>query len=126
LSTACFAVRSSFPIFKCRFSEDGVLIKYGVNFWGNSNNVCHLFTLQNTKIRTISGVQAKNSCRNLFKKLTILPVSFQYILYLMMFVADYQRNFQTHLYMDWIPGTRIICICFDLLCLGRGASYSAM
>ena len=103
-----------------------MLIKYGVNFWGNSNYICHLFTPQNKKIRIISGVRATNSCQNLFKNLTILSVSLQYILSLVMFVADNQRNFQNHLYMDWIPGTRIICVCLDLLCLGRGASYSAM
>jgi len=55
------------------------IIKHGVNFWGISNNINHLFTSQNTKIRIISVVGAKISCRNLFKKIDILPVSFQYI-----------------------------------------------
>jgi hypothetical protein len=45
----------------------------------------------------MSGVGAKSSCRNLFKKLHILPVSCQYIFSLMMFVIDNQENFKTNL-----------------------------
>jgi hypothetical protein len=46
----------------------------------------------------MSGVGAKSSCRNLFKKLDILPVSCQYILLsLMMAVGDNQKNIWTNL-----------------------------
>ena len=45
----------------------------------------------------MSGVGSKNSCRNLFRELDILPVSCQYILSLMMFVVDKQKSYQTYL-----------------------------
>ena len=34
----------------------------------------------------MSGIEARRSCRGLFQKLDILPVSYQYILALMLFV----------------------------------------
>ena len=43
-----------------------------------------------------SDVGTKNSCRSLFKKLDIVPVSCQYMLSLMMFVVDNQNFFQTN------------------------------
>ena len=54
-----------------------------------------MFTLQTRIIRIKSGVGSKSSRKNLFKKLDVLPVSCQYILSLMMFVGDKQKNFQT-------------------------------
>jgi len=41
----------------------------------------------------MSGIEATRSCRGLFEKLDILPVSCQYILSLMLFVIDNQNNF---------------------------------
>jgi len=75
-----------------------------------------VFTLQTRKIRIISGVGSKSSCRNPLKKLDVLPVSCQYMLFLMMFVGDNQKKMRpTYLYMDWIPGTRISCSCLFLV-----------
>jgi hypothetical protein len=44
-------------------------------------------------IRIISGVGPRDSCRNLFKELDILPLSGEYILSLMLFVVDNQNKF---------------------------------
>jgi hypothetical protein len=44
-------------------------------------------------IRIISGVGPRDSCRNLFKKLDILPLSSECILSLMLFVIDNQNRF---------------------------------
>jgi len=52
-------------------------IKYGLIIWGNSTNTSRVFTLQKRII--MSGVGVTSSCRNLFKKLDILLVSYQYI-----------------------------------------------
>jgi hypothetical protein len=71
--------------------------KYGIIFWGNSNYVCRVFTLQMIIIRIMSGVGAKSSCRNLFKKLDILPVSCEYIFSLMKFLIENQEKFQPNL-----------------------------
>lgn len=72
------------------------VIKYGVILWGNSTNICRVFTLQKRIIRIMSGVRAENSWRNLFKKLDILRISCQYILSLIMFIVDNKNNFQVN------------------------------
>jgi hypothetical protein len=56
-----------------------------------------VFPLQKRVIRIMSGVGAKSSFSNLFKKLDTLPVPCQYILSLMLFVTDNAKNFQTNL-----------------------------
>jgi hypothetical protein len=81
LGAACFAVRKLFHTlnidvlrtvyFPCFLS----VMKYGMICWGTSTYVSQVFTLQKRIIRIMSGVGAKSSCRNLFKKLDILPVS---------------------------------------------------
>jgi len=61
-------------------------------------------------------VGAKDTCRNLFKKLDILPVSCQYILSLMMLVVDNLKNYQTNLPVRGLDTrTRISCICLLLI-----------
>jgi hypothetical protein len=67
-----------------------------VNLRSKYKNVYRVFMLQKRIIRIVSSVGPKNSCRNLFKKLDILPPSCQYILSLKMFVLDNQKNFQTN------------------------------
>ena len=47
----------------------------------------------------MSGVGPRSSCKNLFRKLNILPVVCQYILSLMLFIADSQENYPTHAYV---------------------------
>jgi hypothetical protein len=64
-----------------------------VNLHSKYTNVYRVFTLQN---RIMSSVWPKNSCRNLLKKLDVLPPSCQYILSLKMFVVDNQKIFQTN------------------------------
>jgi hypothetical protein len=67
------------------FSYFHSILKYKIIFWGNSTN--------NSTVRIISGVGPRHSCRNLFKKSDILPLSCEYILSLMLFVIDNQNNF---------------------------------
>jgi len=43
------------------------------------------------------GAEPRASCRDLFRKLEILPVPCQYILSLMLFIRDNPNNFQTGL-----------------------------
>jgi hypothetical protein len=60
----------------------------------------------------MSGVGAKSSCVNLFKKQDILPVSHQYILSLMVSGVDKQKNFQTNLSVHGLDTrNKISCIC---------------
>jgi hypothetical protein len=64
------------------------IIKYGIIFVGNSPNGRMIFTLQKRTIRIIAGVKSRNSCRNLFKRLGILPLPCEYIFTLMNFVVN--------------------------------------
>ena len=60
-------------------------------FWGNSSHSSIIFRMQKKAITIIEGCGNEVSCRNLFKKLHILPLTSQYMLSLLMFVV--QNNF---------------------------------
>jgi hypothetical protein len=70
------------------------VLTYGIIFWGNSTNVHQVFTLQK-KNRVMSVVGPRSSCRG-FRRLKILPLACQYILYLMLFVIDNLKDFPTN------------------------------
>jgi hypothetical protein len=100
LSSAIFVIRSLSYLLSIKtlqmvyFSYFHSILKYGIIFWGTSTNSSRVFKLPEKKvIRIISGVGPTDSCRNLFKKLDILPLSCEYILSLMLFVIDNQNNF---------------------------------
>jgi len=69
------------------FSNVHSLLSYGVIFWGNSSHSDTIFKLQKRAIRIIMGVSNNVSCRELFKKLNILPLYSQYIFSLLLFVV---------------------------------------
>ena len=88
-----------------------------------------MFTLQTRIIRIMSGVGSKSSCRTVFKKLDVLPVSCQYILSLMIFVRDNQKNFQTNLSLhglDTRNKNQLHLPISSHSCSQKGVSYSAM
>jgi hypothetical protein len=68
----------------------------GIIFWGNSPNSKMIFTLQKRTVRIIAGVKSRNLCRNLFMRLEILPLPYEYICTLMHFVVDEEDLFQTN------------------------------
>jgi len=47
----------------------------------------------------MSGIGLRSSCRNLFRKLNILPAVCQYILSFMLFTVDNQKDFLTNAYV---------------------------
>jgi hypothetical protein len=55
------------------------VIMYGLPFWGNAINTKSVFMMQKRIIRVIFNVNPKMSCRELFRRLSILP---SYSLYL--------------------------------------------
>ena len=61
---------------------------YGFIFWGNSHYSNIIFRLQNRIIRNIVGLRGRDSCREYFKKLQMLPLQSQYMLSLLLFVVD--------------------------------------
>ena len=70
------------------------VIRYGIIFWGNATNSCKVLKLRKRVIRMMSGAEPRASCRDLFRKLEILPVPCQYTLSLMLFIIDNPDNFQ--------------------------------
>jgi IS1 family transposase len=71
-------------------------MKYGIIFCGNSSSSKNLFTLQKKVIRITAGVKPRHSCRNLFKRLEILPLPCEYVFSLMNFTVNKQELFQTN------------------------------
>jgi hypothetical protein len=86
LSKACYVLRGIRPFmshdaFKyVYYSYFHSLITYGIIFWGNSSYSSHIFRLQKKAVRIITGSRPRDSCRELFKHLRILPLQSQYIL----------------------------------------------
>jgi hypothetical protein len=72
------------------------VMSYGIIFWGNSSHSSPIFRLQKKVIRIMEGCGSRVSCRNLFKKLQILPLASQYILSLLMFVVQNKKLFSTN------------------------------
>jgi len=71
-------------------------MSYGIIFWGNSSHSSIIFRIEIKAIRIMEGCGSRVSCRNLFKKLQILPFTSQYLLSLLMFVVQNKNIFLTN------------------------------
>jgi len=75
----------------------------------------------------MSGVGPRSSCRNLFRKLNILPIACQYKLSLMLFLVDNQKDFLTNAYVHGLDTRNKNHLYFpvvSLSCVQKGVSYS--
>jgi hypothetical protein len=72
------------------------IITYGIIFWGNSSDSYIILKLQKRVIRIIVISDNRVSCRELFKKLNILPLYSQYILSLLLLVVNNIDEFITN------------------------------
>jgi hypothetical protein len=61
------------------FSYFHTVTAYGIIFWGNSPHSINIFRLQKRVTRIITNSRSTDSCRELFKKLKILPLKSQYM-----------------------------------------------
>jgi len=100
LCTACHSVRTTKP-FMCQENLKSIyysyfysLMTYGIIFWGNPTHSIHVFQLQKRVIRIITDSRPTDSCRQLFKKLGILPLMSQYIFSLLIFIVHNTASFQ--------------------------------
>ena len=75
------------------------IFQYGIILGGNSTRAHQVFKQQKRVIRIMTGAGPRCSCRNLFKKLNILPVPSRYILSLMLFLIENQQDFLTSAYV---------------------------
>jgi hypothetical protein len=76
------------------------IITYGIIFSGNSPYSINIFRIQKRVIRIITYAKPRDSCRELFKDLKILPLYSQYIFSLSLFVVNnndqYKSNQEIH------------------------------
>jgi hypothetical protein len=101
LSRTCYAIRlvsnisNIYTLKSIYFPYFHSIMKYGILFFfGNSPNSKMIFTLQKRTVRIIAAVKSRNSCRNLFMRLEILPLPCEYIFTLMNFVVNNKEHFQ--------------------------------
>jgi len=102
LNTACCIIRSVKPcvntnaIIMIYHSLFHASMTYGIIFWGNSSHSIQVVRMQKRAIRIIMGCGNRESCRNLFKELKILPLMSQYILSLLTFVSNNREQYFTN------------------------------
>ena len=106
LGKICFAlriVRQSLSLESVRslyFAYFHSALMYGIIFWGNSPQAIQVFKLQKKAIRIMLQVSKRTSCRQLFKKLHILPLPSVYIYEVLVYMRanlDYYRtNAEVH------------------------------
>jgi hypothetical protein len=106
LSAACYAIR----VFKhfmplktlimTYYAYFHSLMDYGIIFWGHSSYSIHIFRLPKKVIRIITSTRNRESVRNVFRNLKILPLQSQYIYSILSFVIDsmdqFTSNFTIH------------------------------
>jgi hypothetical protein len=102
LSSASFAMRAV----KSFLSQDSMrmvnysyfhsIMTYVLIFWGNSQYSKIIFRLQKRIIRIVVGIRGRDSCREHFKKLKILPLQSKYILSLLLFVINNRDYFMVN------------------------------
>jgi hypothetical protein len=63
---------------------------YGIIFWGSSPLGATIFCLHKKAIRIMGGCGNRISCRDLFRKFHILPLTSQYLLFLLMFLVQHK------------------------------------
>ena len=94
LRQACYIIRnaktymsaSSLKVIYYAFFHS--VMSYAIIFGGKSSHSSIIFRIQKKVIRIMEGCGNRVLCRNLFKKLQILPLTSQYMLSLVMFVVQ--------------------------------------
>jgi hypothetical protein len=67
---------------------------YRLVFWGNSYHSNTVFKLQKRIIRIMVEIRCRESCREYFRKLKILPLQSQYIYLILSFVINNRCHFK--------------------------------
>jgi hypothetical protein len=102
LSSTSYIIRTLKPILTIKnlkviyYSYIHSIISYGLILGGNSSHSNIIFKLQKRIIRIITNSNSRTSCRDLFKKLNILPLQSRYILSLAMFVVGNFEEFSAN------------------------------
>jgi len=70
------------------------IFTYGIIFWGNTPLSNVIFRMQKRIVRITVGIRNRDSCREYFKRLKILPLQSQYLLSFLLFVAENVDHFR--------------------------------
>jgi hypothetical protein len=70
-----------------------LILNYGLPFWGTSPHSKKIFGMQKRIVWIMLGCRRLASCRNLFKKLKILPLMSQYIFSITMYIIKNKHQF---------------------------------
>ena len=85
LSQACYVIRVAKPFLlqvmlkMIYYAYLHSVMTYGLLSWRNSSHSMEVFRLQNKIIRIMMAAKSRDSCRDFFKILGILPIMAQYI-----------------------------------------------
>ena len=74
-----------------------IILLYGIIFWGNSSYSKSIFKIQKRIIRVIMNSGRRDSCRELFRQLSILPLQSKYIFSLLLFITKIRDQFLSNL-----------------------------
>jgi len=111
LNTACFVIRTIPAIMSLKklrmvyFAYIHSVISYGIIFWGNQPYSDKIFKTQKRVIRIITSSRPRDSCRELFKNLEILPLYSQYIYSISTYVVKNKHLFHTNHHIHSIHTT---------------------
>jgi hypothetical protein len=100
LSSVCFAVRAVKPFLSeeslrmVYFSCFHSIMTHGLVFWASSYHSNTVFKLQKRIIKIMVGIRDRESCREYFRKLKMLPLQSQYIYLLLLFVINNRQHFK--------------------------------
>ena len=108
LNKACYTIRTIKPFMSLKvlrstyFSYAHSIMSYGLIFWGNSTDSDDIYKIKKKRIiRIITNSDKNASCRELFKKLNILPLQSQCIYSTLLFITKNKDQFfpqLTHTY----------------------------
>jgi hypothetical protein len=102
LSSERFVIRAVKPLLSqdslrmVHYSYFHSIMTYGLIFWDNCHYSSIIFRLQKRIITIIVGIRGRDSCRQHFKKLKILPLQSQYILSFLLFVINKRGYFMVN------------------------------
>ena len=108
------------------FSFFHSIMTYRIIFWGNSRYSDVIFKIQKIAIRITAGIRSRDSCREHFRVLKILPLQSQFILSLLLFVIDIKDHFRMNSEMHHINTRNKLCLhlcIFNLSVYQQGTNY---
>ena len=137
LSLACYVIKVITPLMSedilkmIYYSYVHLIITYGIIFGGNSPHITDIFKIQKRIIRIMTKSRSRDSCRQLFKRLGILPLQSQYIfsVLLLLFVVKNKDLYTTNQEIHNITtrsNTNLHPPVCNLTVFQKGAYYSGI